>query len=1172
MVRIFSIRALGPSHQLVLRSRCVGLFLAMLGAFSWCQAQSTESDSRALFFRYAPCHFIPHSVYEKSAGQDEQSQTIAWIISPMGRIHFGPHGASLCVPRSETPSPSMEDGFSIRKRLPDSLSVRRDTVLMRVGFEESDTSRCLRPPRLEELTGAHLSFFVGPRQDWRTGVPTYRRLVYPEAFDGIDLEFLGHMDRLEYRLMVQSGARVQDIIMTTGAEQTEITEDGGLLAHLDGARLAISPPRAFQTIEGLEYPVDVAFVLLDQGQYTFRVGAYDHRHPLIIDPVLSWSTFLGGGAGGYDDVNAMAVDASGQAVVVGTTPSTEFPVTLGGYDSLANGNEDAFVVKLNEDASDLVWGTFLGGAEDDGANAVDIGSAGQVFVLGTTSSSPFPTTAGAYDPSYNGGGCDAFITVLNASGNGLLYSTYLGGSDEDKGAALVVNNDVAHVTGTTKSPDFPAPGSIYQGLSDVFVTRLAVDGSSLLSSLMIGGQSSDRVTCIAVEDDQTYIAGFTWAIVVEPPDNSPGEDDQVSTANLIDSSKGPAWPVTIGAWDTTHASTLFNNSSDGFVTKIDTDGLSIVYSTFLGSEGTPYSTDGDDSIYGLAVKDGCAYVTGKTESLHFPVTPNHFGNGQTSGASFFVTKFNAAGSDLAYSGIVETPGIEYGQAIAVDDADQVVVVGLHGRLNPTDPPFPTTPGAYDTSYNLNTDGFVMGIDAAGENILFSTFLGGGLTDQVDAIRLHDGDIFVCGITQSPDFPTSTTALLRTHQGFYDAFVAKLDGTASSLLYSTLLGGGKKEYGYDMTTADGTPHVVGSIDQVLTFPASQTNFDPDGYGSGRIGFVTKMEADGSDFVWSAVFGGHGDDIAHGVAVNGGFVYLTGTTRSTDFPVSSGAFDETHNGGIDAFVLKISDDGQTLHYGTYLGGVGNDEARAIAVNNSRAYVGGYTTSSGYPTTPSAHDPTHNGGGYDAFVTRINADGSGLDYSTFLGGSGSDYAYGLAVSSAYASVVGKTSSSGFPTTTTGYDTTYGGSYDGYVVRLTPSGGLDYGSFLGGSGGDAAWDVDVDTSLGYLTIVGNTSGDFPVTGDAFQSVLGGGDDAFVIILHPVIPNTLTYSTYVGGTGDDEAWSVDFSSGKSHVVGVTDSIDLPVTPGAYDTSHNGLLDGFMLSFARTNPAGTSLS
>ncbi len=1114
-------------------------------------------------FRLAPSYFIPNSPVGPGKQPVAEPGVTAFIQTPVGRVLFGPDGAYLAVAAHGDGAAEAAPAAGKARQPWESADGKPESAqrmaVMRLGFDAPAHGKSAITPRLEEPTGATMNFFVGRQEDWRTGVPTYRRLVYPGVWDGIDLEYVGFVDRLEFRLVLQPGARPADIALATGAEALEVTPDGGLLADLAGARLALSPPLAFQIVDGVEVDVPVAYRPLEGGRYGFTLGGYDRSRPLVIDPVLSWSTFIAGGMGASEYAVSIAVDGSGSAYALGFTPSAEFPTTTGAYDRGFNGKQDIFVAKFNADASALTWGTYLGGSEDDSPQTIVVDAAGQSYICGYTKSSDFPTTAGAFDTTFNGGTTDAFVTKLNAGGTGLVYSTYLGGSDNDSAQDLTLYDGRVYVTGSTYSTDFPTTDGgldrTFNGQSDVFVTKLHTDGSILSYSTYIGGTQHDGGRCIAVEGGLAYVAGDT---TVDGFSNN--------------------FPTTAGAYDTTPNGFMGGYSWDGFILKLDAGGTALVYSTFLGGVGVAGENNGDDQIFDIAVQDGYAYVTGKTDSYDFPTTAGNFGAVLTglNTQQLFVTKLDTAGSALVYSGIIDTSGIEYGSAIAVD-AGSVVVGGYHAPLNPGDTPFPTTAGAYDTTYNGNGDGILLKINAAGTALTFSSFLGGAAQDSIQGLALQGGNIYVCGSTESTDFPTSATAFRRTYYGKQDPFVAKLNGSASSLVYSTLLGLPKKEWGYDVAVEDSFAYVVGSIDS-LTFPNSVNMFDIDVQSS--IAFVTCMAVDGSDATasdgssWSAIFGGDGKDVARAVKVGGGYVYIAGTTTSTNFPTSTGAFDTSLNGGVDAFVIKITDDGHTLTYGTYLGGTGDDTARDVFVASSRAYVTGYTRSTDFPTTTGAYDTSHNGGVYDAFVTRVNSAGTALEYSTYLGGSGADYGYSIVASASMASVVGETNSTNFPTTASGYDTTANGGYDAFVARLGTTGAsLDYGTYLGGSGSDSALSVDIDT-VGYLYITGAAGDGFPTTAGALQpTYAGGGGDAYVAVIHPAFPNILSYSTYLGGaSGSELGRSLDYENGKIFVAGTTSSSDFPVTAGAWDSTYNGGTDGFVLRFDWTNPGWTYAS
>ena len=596
----------------------------------------------------------------------------------------------------------------------------RKMAVMRLGFDATDHRKSVNSPRLEEPTGATMNFFIGRQEDWRTGVPTYRRLVYPGVWDGIDLEYIGFVDRLEFRLVLQPGARPADIVLATGAEtpgcHLRRRPAGGSRRRAAGPVPAAGVPDHRRRRGGRP----VAYRPLSGGRYGFTLGSFDHSQPLVIDPVLSWSTFIAGGMGTNDYANSIAVDGSGNAYVLGFTPSAEFPTTTGAYDRSINGKQDLFVAKFNADASALTWGTYLGGSEDDDAAAILVDASGQCYICGATDSADFPATAGAYDTSYNGAG-DVYVTKLNASGTGLIYSTFIGGAAGDSATDLALYDGRAYITGATSSTDFPtttgALDRTFNGQSDAFVTKLHTDGSVLSYSTYLGGNNHDAGLCIAVEDGYAYVGGRTQ--VFDLDNNN--------------------FPTTAGAYDTTPNGFQGSNSWDGFVAKLDTLGSSLAYSTFLGGTGIAAENNGNDEISEIAVEAGSAYVTGKSNSYNFPTTAGNFGTGMSAVASYqlFITKFNTTGSALAYSGILDGTGIDQGITIALD-AGSAVVGGYHDLLNPTDPAFPTTAGAYDTTYNGGGDGILVKVNAAGTTLTFSTYLGGAGGDSIQGLALQGG--------------------------------------------------------------------------------------------------------------------------------------------------------------------------------------------------------------------------------------------------------------------------------------------------------------------------------------------------------------------------------------------------------------------------------------------------
>jgi hypothetical protein len=341
-----------------------------------------------------------------------------------------------------------------------------------------------------------------------------------------------------------------------------------------------------------------------------------------------------------------------------------------------------------------------------------------------------------------------------------------------------------------------------------------------------------------------------------------------------------------------------------------------------------------------------------------------------------------------------------------------------------------------------------------------------------------------------------------------------------------------------------------------------------------GETTAFQAtdDPSDLLYGTFIGGSDYDGGRGIAVDGGGnAYVTGYTLSSDFPKTDEAFDTSHNGDYDAFVVKLSPNGSSLFYGTFIGGSGDDYGRGISVDGGgNAYVTGWTESSNFPKTSGAFDTSHNGYG-DAFVVKLNPSGSSLVYGTFIGGSDYEGGSGIAVDEGEnAYVTGSTYSSDFPKTDKAFDTSYNGYGDAFVVKLNPSGSsLFYGTFIGGSDYEGGSGIAVD-GWGNAYVTGLTeSSDFPKTDEAFDTSYNGGyTDAFVVKLNST-GNSLSYGTFIGGSDWDygDGIAVD-GGGNAYVTGWTESSDFPKTDEAFDTSHNGDYDAFVV---KLSPNGSSL-
>ena len=449
-------------------------------------------------------------------------------------------------------------------------------------------------------------------------------------------------------------------------------------------------------------------------------------------------------------------------------------------------------------------------------------------------------------------------------------------------------------------------------------------------------------------------------------------------------------------------------------------------------------------------------------------------------------------------------------------------------------------------------------------IEYSTFLGGSSHELGNGIKVDaSGNAYIVGMTQSPNFPTTAGAFRRTGaaSNFGDVFVTKLNATGTALVYSTFIGGNDFEWGRGIAVdTSGNAYVTGQT-KSSSFPTTGGAFDRtfnvdtcprcgiDQYDA----FALKLNPTGSALVYSTFLGGFDIDDGMAIAVNSaGQAYVAGQTASSNFPTTAGAFDRTRN-GIDTFVTKLNATGSALVYSTYLGGTAVQFPSRIAVAGSgEAYVTGSTSSTNFPVTAGAFDTTHNGA-FDVYVTRLNAAGSALVYSTFLGGQDFDSAGSIVLdASGNALLSGSAGSVDFPTTPGAFDQTPDGS-DGYIAKLNAAGSaLIFSTVIGGSGSDGASGVGFD-GAGNIWVTGGTgSVDFPITADAFDRSLNGGADAFISELNGTA-TTLLYSTYLGGTqsetGDDLA--ID-PANDVYVTGHTYSMDFPTTAGAFDTVFNG--------------------
>jgi len=533
----------------------------------------------------------------------------------------------------------------------------------------------------------------------------------------------------------------------------------------------------------------------------------------------------------------------------------------------------------------------------------------------------------------------------------------------------------------------------------------------------------------------------------------------------------------------------------------------LVYSTYIGGSGYDWGN-------GIAVGgSGNAYVTGHTQSTNYDVTAGAFQTTNGGGSDVFVTKLNASGSGLVYSTYIGGSSDDFGNGIAVDGSGNAYVTGQTGSTD-----YDVTTGAFQTTNEGSYDVFVTKLNASGSGLVYSTYIGGSYGDYGSGIAVDgSGNAYVTGRTGSTDYDVTTGAFQTTNGGNDDVFVTKLNASGSGLVYSTYIGGSNDDGGRAIAVdGSGNAYVVGltlSTNYDVTAGAFQTTHG----GGTRDVFVTKLNASGSGLVYSTYIGGSSDDLGLGIAVDGsGNAYVTGQTGSTDYDVTAGAFQTTNGGYNDVFVTKLNASGSGLVYSTYIGGSSDDGGRAIAVDGSgNAYVTGATSSTNYDVTAGAFQTT-NGGYYDVFVTKLNASGSGLLYSTYIGGSSGDYGSGIAVDgSGNAYVTGYTQSTDYDVTAGAFQTTYGGGlYDVFVTKLCH---LDI--TLTSAAGTNNQTVCINTAITNITYssTGATGATFSGLPTGVTGNYSGGN--ITISGTPTVSGTFNYTvTLTGGCGTTTA------------------------------------------------------
>jgi len=644
---------------------------------------------------------------------------------------------------------------------------------------------------MKELPGKSNYFLGDDYKMWHSGVPNYAAVKYHDVYTGVDLVYYGNQGRLEYDFVVAPGTdlTVVRLSIETGRARFQAREwklkagnakresllhiaaNGDLLVSTEGGEVRLHKPIVYQlrpaadsrsstardkssrSVDSVLRAADKRFVqakyvIRNDMQIGFEIGTYDKSKPLVIDPTLTYSTYLGGGGG--DAASAIALDSSGNTYITGTTASTNFP-TASPEQSTLGGSTDAFVAKLNSSGSKLVYSTYLGGNGSDVGSGIAIDPSGNAYVTGTTYSANFPTTKGTLQTAYGGGG-DVFVAKLNPAGSMLVYSSFLGGSGPDFGQAVAVDSSGnAYVTGSTQSTNFPTAKPLQSaggGGEDAFVAKLNAMGAALTYSTYLGGTAADSGQGIALDSSgDAYVTGFT---------------------------SSPDFPVTPGAFQP-HCGGFSSGScpaEDAFVTELNSAGSGLIYSTYLGGNGI-------DRGFGIALDaSGNAYITGDTRSNDFPTSGSAFQTVNGGNDDAFVSKLNRSGSALLFSSFLGGSDADEGFGITVDSANFAYVTGFTRSSNfPTKDPVQSGPGSGSCNGGTCPDAFVSKVDTSGGSLAYSTYLGGSGPDSGQAVVVDgSGNAYIAGSTTSANFPVIAGAfqsVLGTPVPPGNAFVTKV---------------------------------------------------------------------------------------------------------------------------------------------------------------------------------------------------------------------------------------------------------------------------------------------------------------------------------------------------------------------------------------------------------------
>jgi len=638
----------------------------------------------------------------------------------------------------------------------------------------------------------YYNYFIGnDSTKWASFVGLYGEVLVKDAFAGIDIRYYFDSGQIRYDYLIKPRADISQIkFRLTGADALAINESGELIIQTSLGEVKHGKIYAYQQYGNVKKAINCRFEKNEDGNFGVIASNYEKNLALVIDPLI-WSTYLGGISN--EDVRSLTIDQNNNTYITGGTMSTVFPTSTGAYQTSFQGHQhDAFVSKLNSSGSSLVFSTYLGGITSDFGYGIKVDSIGNSYITGRTASSNFPTSGSAYQTSIQGFE-NVFVTKLNSTGSSIIYSTFLGGGNRDYPNHLYIDSiGFAYIAGSTQSLNFPTTGGSYQpsyagGIYDGFISKLNQNGSGLVYSTYLGGAVSDYGMNIKVDNSgNAYIAGYT------------------SSSNF---------PTTGGSYQPTYS----GGNSDVFISKLNSTGTSLIFSTFLGGNGT-------DVCYDIVLIDTSGFaVTGRTSSANFPTTSGSYQptfNGNNGG---FICQFNTAGSSVTYSTYIGgTTGGTSCYGITTDASGNKIISGFTSSLN-----YPVTGCSFQTNYlGGNGDAFVTKLSSDLSSLLYSTYIGSISLEMVfvSDVALDTGNfVYIAGNTKSGSFPTTPGAYSTSNSGLDDAFVLKLEMTHVLILKTG--------------TVIGSPFCAGSVVPVSYYAPCQ-------FDSGNIFTIQLSDSNGS----------------------------------------------------------------------------------------------------------------------------------------------------------------------------------------------------------------------------------------------------------------------------------------------------------------------------------------